>query len=54
MKNVTTVTNEILWGKLAQENVTFYPKKIRFTQTHLLHSFSSSSTILTQSQRQSF
>jgi hypothetical protein len=25
-ENVTTVTNEILWGKLAQENVSFYPK----------------------------
>jgi hypothetical protein len=26
MKNVTTVMNTILWGKLAQENVNFYPK----------------------------
>jgi len=25
-ENVTTDTNEILWGKLAQENVSFYPK----------------------------
>jgi hypothetical protein len=24
-ENVTTVMNEILWGKLAQENVSFYP-----------------------------
>ncbi len=23
---VTTVRNEILWGKLAQENVSFYPR----------------------------
>jgi hypothetical protein len=26
MKNVTMVTNEILWGKPAQENVSFNPK----------------------------
>jgi hypothetical protein len=23
-----TITNEILWGKLAQENVSFYPKQL--------------------------
>ncbi len=26
MKYVATVMNKILWGKLAQENVSFYPK----------------------------
>jgi hypothetical protein len=26
MKIVTTVMNEILWGKLAQENLSFYQK----------------------------
>jgi len=26
MKNVKRVTNKILWGKLAQENVSFYAK----------------------------
>jgi len=25
-ENVTTVMNEILWGKLAQESASFYPK----------------------------
>jgi hypothetical protein len=27
-ENVTMVTNEILWGKLAQENASFYQKTI--------------------------
>ncbi len=26
-KNLTMVTNEIIWKKLAQENVSFYPKQ---------------------------
>jgi hypothetical protein len=29
MKFVATVTHEILWGKLAQENVSFYPKSYK-------------------------